>query len=135
MPRSGALSPHFAFQIRINFGKIYVQVPTSSTSLCKHLLFPRNNSSKNRWPLGAAPFISVVRMVFFRPCGRSILRSKYGCPIYLSLRLGKMHVFDPKKVKMDGKKFDFIIIHNHSNFLKLVGALNALFSTKSDSWL
>ena len=35
-------------------GKISVQVPTS---LCIHLLFSRNNSGNNGWPLGAAGFV------------------------------------------------------------------------------
>lgn len=50
----------YTFQIRIC--NIYMQVPTS---LCKHLLLPRNNSGNNGWPLGAACFISGVRTVSF----------------------------------------------------------------------
>ena len=50
---------------KLELGNIYTQVPTSSTSLCKHLLLPRNNSGNNGWPLGAACFISAVRTVSF----------------------------------------------------------------------
>ena len=34
-------------------------------SLCIHLLFSRNNSGNNGWPLGAAPFVFRSLKFFF----------------------------------------------------------------------